>query len=189
MSDYPPTSATEHSPPPEEVPIRDAVDQEEPMDVDMADAATFLLASSSHDSKAYAESEAEVSQQLYPHDSSLSLFNDTSNLIPEITSTPPDDDNPFLSESRPRTPPPAEPSIRLPPTPVALTAEEKTARFIAQVKADAMAKARQETSDEEIEFKDLSDDDSDSFAFPSVDDVRRYVSLTAGYVLTLTCHD
>jgi hypothetical protein len=137
------------------------------MDIDMTDAAAFLLSNSYCRSKTNSESEAEVSQQLYPQPSSSSICDPESDAL----LTPPPDDNPFLTGLHSQTPPPTETLPPLPPTPVALSAEEKTALLVARLKAEAAASVQQASSDEDIELRDLSDDENE-MDFPSIAKLR-----------------
>lgn len=147
-------------------------DVEAVMDVDMTEAADALLG---EDGRASGESEAEVSQELHPR-SSFSVDNQPrSNMLPSLA-TPEEDYVP--TDLRPTTPPPIETLPPLPPTPVALDTEAKTKLILKQIqaRAEAAAKAAQNTSDEEIELRELSSDDDDDLVL-RVPSTRRVSSL------------
>ncbi|GJE95453.1 hypothetical protein PsYK624_116370 [Phanerochaete sordida] len=163
LSDYPSTSPFFSSPAYEIAPLppNPVPDVETDLDVDMADAADMLARNGPLRRNG---SEAEVSQQLYPHQSS------SLSPVPPSPQPSPRKATCVLSqaanEQRPHTPlPPDGISLPpLPPTPVALDAETKTRLFLERVRAEALEAARREQqadSDEEIELQSISDSDDD----------------------------
>ena len=148
QSDYPSTSPT---PDPALTASGPVVEEDRSMDVDMTDAANLLQNTGS---QFYGESEFEVSQMLNTHDQQ-----------PAITEPPASQTPPPGLVLRSLTPPPPPSLPPLPPTPVALDIETKTAQAIARIKAAAEAAAREQlnSSQKEMELGELSDDSDPEF--------------------------